>query len=73
MYELLRPTFPSIAGVLRSIPDADPHDLQRLDDKLNAAVTKPSKIDKVKRDLFKKVTSCVSNVHFHIFMGLSAC
>ncbi|KOB74533.1 Chromosome region maintenance protein 5/exportin [Operophtera brumata] len=29
-----------------AIPDADPHDLQRLDDKLSAPVTKPSKIDK---------------------------
>ncbi|CAB3235802.1 unnamed protein product [Arctia plantaginis] len=56
-YEILRPLFPDVASVLRSIPDVDAHDLQRLDDKLAAQNAKPSKIDKSKRDLFKKITS----------------
>ncbi|XP_075972156.1 exportin-5-like protein Ranbp21 [Anticarsia gemmatalis] len=56
-YEILRPLFPGIVSVLRAIPDVDAHDLQRLDDKLTAQNTKPSKIDKSKRDLFKKITS----------------
>lgn len=46
-------------SVLRAIPDVDAHDLHRLDEKLSANPTKPSKIDKSKRDLFKKITSRV--------------
>ncbi|KAL0884167.1 hypothetical protein ABMA27_016175 [Loxostege sticticalis] len=56
-YEALRPRFPSIVTVLREIPDVDAHDLHRLDEKLAANPAKPSKIDKSKRDLFKKITS----------------
>ncbi|CAG9792177.1 unnamed protein product [Diatraea saccharalis] len=56
-YEALRPRFPNIVTVLRDIPDVDAHDLHRLDEKLAANPTKPSKIDKSKRDLFKKITS----------------
>lgn len=59
-YEILRPLFPGIVAVLRAIPDVDAHDLHRLDEKLNSHNTKPSKIDKSKRDLFKKITSRVS-------------
>jgi hypothetical protein len=58
-YEVLRPRFPGVAGVLREIPDVDAHDLRRLDEKLAATTAKPSKIDKSKRDLFKKITSRV--------------
>ncbi|XP_060800785.1 exportin-5 [Amyelois transitella] len=56
-YEILRPRFPGVANLLREIPDVDEHDLQRLDDKLCAQAGKPSKIDKSKRDLFKKITA----------------
>ncbi|XP_045764102.1 exportin-5 isoform X1 [Maniola jurtina] len=56
-YEALRPRFPNVAAVLRAIPDVDAHDLQRLDEKLAANTNKPAKIDKSKRDLFKKITS----------------
>ncbi|KAM3968247.1 exportin-5-like protein Ranbp21 isoform 2-T2 [Aphomia sociella] len=56
-YETLRPRFPNIVAVLREIPDVDEHDLHRLDEKLVANPAKPSKIDKSKRDLFKKITS----------------
>ncbi|CAH2229113.1 jg22168, partial [Pararge aegeria aegeria] len=57
VYEALRPRFPNVASVLRAIPDVDAHDLQRLDEKLAANTNKPAKIDKSKRDLFKKITS----------------
>ncbi|XP_049888101.1 exportin-5 [Pectinophora gossypiella] len=56
-YELLRPRFPSIVSVLRAIPDVEPHDVLRLDEKLAAPHNKPNKIDKSKRDLFKKITA----------------
>ncbi|XP_028163175.1 exportin-5-like [Ostrinia furnacalis] len=56
-YEALRPRFPSIVSVLREIPDVDAHDLRRLDEKLAAPPAKPSKTDKSKRDLFKKITA----------------
>ncbi|KAJ2950388.1 hypothetical protein O0L34_g8631 [Tuta absoluta] len=56
-YEALRPRFPGIVSVLRAIPDVDAHDLHRLDEKLSSNTNKPSKIDKSKRDLFKKITS----------------
>ncbi|GBP07029.1 Exportin-5 [Eumeta japonica] len=57
VYETLRPRFPSVVGVLRAIPDVDAHDLHRLDEKLTAAPARPAKIDKSKRDLFKKITA----------------
>ncbi|CAH0721476.1 unnamed protein product, partial [Brenthis ino] len=56
-YEALRPRFPGIVAVLRAIPDVDAHDLQRLDEKLTSNTAKPAKIDKGKRELFKKITS----------------
>ncbi|XP_072941490.1 exportin-5 [Epargyreus clarus] len=56
-YETLRPSFPGVAAVLRAIPDVDAHDLHRLDEKLAHPNGKPAKIDKSKRDLFKKITS----------------
>lgn len=59
-YEALRPRFPGVVSVLRAIPDVDAHDLHRLDEKLAANHNKPAKIDKSKRDLFKKITSRVS-------------
>ncbi|XP_063635892.1 exportin-5 [Cydia splendana] len=56
-YETLRPRFPHVAGVLRAIPDVDAHDLRRLDEKLAPGNAKQNKIDKTKRDLFKKITA----------------
>lgn len=60
MYEALRPRFPSVLAVLGAIPDVDAHDLHRLDEKLSANSARPAKIDKSKRDLFKKITARVS-------------
>ncbi|KAG6459839.1 hypothetical protein O3G_MSEX011628 [Manduca sexta] len=71
-YEVLRPRFPSIANVLRAIPDVDAHDLQRLDDKIAANPGKPAKIDKGKRDLFKKITSRVRMKECFIIVGPSS-
>lgn len=59
-YEALRPRFPQMLSVLRAIPDVDAHELQRLDERLTAAPTRPNKIDKAKRDLFKKIITPVS-------------
>ncbi|XP_047518097.1 exportin-5 [Pieris napi] len=56
-YEALRPRFPEVANVLGAIPDVDAHDLRRLDEKLAANNARPAKIDKSKKDLFKKITS----------------
>ncbi|CAK1544693.1 unnamed protein product [Leptosia nina] len=56
-YEALRPRFPDVANVLGAIPDVDAHDLRRLDEKLAANNARPAKIDKSKKDLFKKITS----------------
>ncbi|KAJ0179536.1 hypothetical protein K1T71_005248 [Dendrolimus kikuchii] len=56
-YEVLRPSFPCIVGVLRAIPEVEAHDLQRLDERLAHHNARPAKIDKGKRDLFKKITA----------------
>ncbi|XP_041972976.1 exportin-5 [Aricia agestis] len=56
-YEALRVQFPGVVAVLRAIPDVDAHDLRRLDDKLAAHPAPRNKLDKSKRDLFKKITA----------------
>ncbi|XP_045492853.1 exportin-5 isoform X2 [Colias croceus] len=58
-YETLRPRFPGVASVLGAIPDVDAHDLRRLDEKLTAHPARPAKIDKSKKELFKKIASRV--------------
>lgn len=47
-------------SVLGAIPDVDAHDLHRLDEKLCSQPARPSKTDKSKRELFKKITARVS-------------
>lgn len=57
-YEILRPKFPNILEVLQQIPNISASDIHKLDEKISAsATTKGNKIDKAKRDLFKKITS----------------
>lgn len=56
-YEILRPQFPTITNILRSIPDVDARDLIKLDEKSAVQTTKNNKIDKAKRELFKKITT----------------
>ncbi|XP_061378784.1 exportin-5 [Danaus plexippus] len=56
-YEALRPVYPEVSSVLCAIPGVEPVDVQRLDDKLAAPPLRPAKVDKSKRDLFKKIAS----------------
>ncbi|XP_052872202.1 exportin-5 [Anopheles cruzii] len=56
-YEILRPKFPNILEVLHQIPNHSPADIQKLDEKISLGSTKGNKIDKAKKDLFKKITS----------------
>ncbi|XP_058459072.1 exportin-5 [Malaya genurostris] len=57
-YEILRPKFPCILEVLQQIPNISSADIQKLDEKISmSASTKGNKIDKAKKDLFKKITS----------------
>lgn len=61
MYEILRPKFPHCVQILQQIPNSQLDDIQKLDEKIAAgAATKGNKIDKAKKDLFKKLTAPVS-------------
>lgn len=63
LYELLRPQHPAVMAVLQQIPGVNPLDLQKLDERIaaNAAaggtLKTGNKVEKVKKDLFKKITS----------------
>lgn len=72
MYEIVRPTHPSVAlSIMQQIPNLNISDLQKLDEKIlntsplanstnqtsGAPSNKSNKIDKNKKDLFKKITS----------------
>lgn len=56
MYEILRPTFPEVLGVMQQIPGVNPVDLQKLDERISGSTSKGNKVEKVKKDLFKKIT-----------------
>ncbi|XP_063695724.1 exportin-5 isoform X3 [Culicoides brevitarsis] len=57
-YEILRPKFPNIMDVMQQIPNISTSDIQKLDEKISVhATTKGNKIDKAKKDLFRKITS----------------
>ncbi|XP_017770815.1 PREDICTED: exportin-5 [Nicrophorus vespilloides] len=57
IYELLRPTFPEVYAVMQQIPGINPVDLQKLDERISGQTSKGNKVEKVKKDLFKKITS----------------
>lgn len=63
LYELLRPQHPAVMAVLQQIPGVNPLDLQKLDERIAAStaaggtVKSGNKVEKVKKDLFKKITS----------------
>ncbi|XP_033335088.1 exportin-5-like protein Ranbp21 [Megalopta genalis] len=57
VYECLRPKFPNIIEVMQKIPGINPTDLQRFDEKMAIVSTKGNKIEKGKKDLFKKITN----------------
>ncbi|XP_058974671.1 exportin-5 [Musca domestica] len=56
-YELLRPKFPALTEVLQSIPNVSTADIQKFDEKIAVAPVKGNKVDKAKKDLFKKLTA----------------
>lgn len=60
IYEILRPKFPVVIDVMQKIPNITVADVQKLDEKIATGSTKGNKIEKGKRDLFKKITSQVS-------------
>ncbi|CAD7087155.1 unnamed protein product [Hermetia illucens] len=57
VYEITRPKFPTIIAVMQQIPSINLADLQQLDEKIALGQTKGNKIDKAKKDLFKKITA----------------
>ncbi|KAL3265609.1 hypothetical protein HHI36_009813 [Cryptolaemus montrouzieri] len=57
MYEMLRPSFLEVLGVMQQIPGVSPVDLQKLDERISGSTSKGNKVEKVKKDLFKKITS----------------
>jgi len=60
VYEILRPQFPNIIDVMQQIPNINQTDLQKLDEKILLGINaKGNKIDKAKKDLFKKITGQV--------------
>lgn len=60
MYELLRPSFHEVLAVMQQIPGVNPMDLQKLDERISGSTSKGNKVEKVKKDLFKKITATVS-------------
>ncbi|KAB0800097.1 hypothetical protein PPYR_07977 [Photinus pyralis] len=56
MYELLRPSYPEVLVVMQQIPGVNPVDLQKLDERISGSTSKGNKVEKVKKDLFKKIT-----------------
>ncbi|CAG9856617.1 unnamed protein product [Phyllotreta striolata] len=56
IYELLRPTFLEVLAVMQQIPGVNPVDLQKLDERISGNTSKGNKVEKVKKDLFKKIT-----------------
>lgn len=57
VYEILRPKFPHIVNIIQQIPNTNIVDIQKLDEKIAMGATKGNKIDKAKKDLFKKLTA----------------
>ncbi|XP_056634787.1 exportin-5 [Diorhabda sublineata] len=56
IYEMLRPTFLEVFAVMQQIPGVNPVDLQKLDERISGSTSKGNKVEKVKKDLFKKIT-----------------
>lgn len=55
MYEMMRPVFPDVLHVMQQIPCVNPVDLQKLDERISSGTSKGNKVEKVKKDLFKKI------------------
>ncbi|BFG03016.1 exportin-5 [Drosophila madeirensis] len=56
-YELLRPKFPILSEVLQHIPSVNAADIQKFDEKTAVAPVKGNKVDRAKKDIFKKLTA----------------
>ncbi|XP_030378650.1 exportin-5 [Scaptodrosophila lebanonensis] len=56
-YELLRPKFPILTEVLQHIPSVNAADIQKFDEKISVAPVKGNKVDRAKKDIFKKLTA----------------
>ncbi|KAG5876268.1 hypothetical protein JTB14_013005 [Gonioctena quinquepunctata] len=56
IYEFLRPLFMEVLAVMQQIPGVNPVDLQKLDERISGTTSKGNKVEKVKKDLFKKIT-----------------
>lgn len=64
VYEILRPKFPVLFEIMQQIPNTNIADLQKLDEKIAMGQqTKGNKIDKAKKDLFKKISAQVSSLN----------
>lgn len=59
VYEILRPKFPQIVEIMQQIPNTNVADIQKLDEKILSGAQSKGKIDKYKKDLFKKITAQV--------------
>lgn len=70
VYEILRPKFQVVMEIMQQIPNISVADLQKLDEKIATSGTKGNKIDKAKRDLFKKITGHVRIFCFTIYYRL---
>ncbi|XP_075214562.1 exportin-5-like protein Ranbp21 [Lycorma delicatula] len=57
LYEMLRPKFAHIKEVMEHIPDINVMDLQKFDEKVLKESQKGCKVDKAKKEMFKKLTS----------------
>lgn len=78
VYECLRPKFPNIIEVMQQIPGTNPADLQRFDEKMTLIGTKGNKVEKGKKELFKKITNqvrdCIEFFFKHkFFIGFCPC
>lgn len=56
MYELLRMEYPGIRDILASVPNANINDINKFDEKTTVTSLKAGKVDKSKKDMFKKIT-----------------
>lgn len=57
--------------IILQIPNTDAADIRKLDEKISLGATRGNKIDKAKKDLFKKITAPVSALRIRI--GYSTC
>lgn len=57
LYEALRPRYPAMVQIMQQIPNVNMADIHKLDEKISTVPTKGNKIEKSKKELFKRITS----------------